>query len=220
MVDTHDAPRERLLDPVSRISEILFGLIMALTFTGTLDVATAGNEDVRILLVGTIGCNIAWGLVDAVMFLVAALTERGRSLRTVRAVQDATSPEVGRGIISNALPNVVSSLMSEDDMERLRLGLVAIPSLPARPSLTREDWLRAVAVFLLVFLSTFPVVLPFMVIGEVQTALRASNLVAIVMMFAAGYLLARHGGYRPLLTGASMVLLGVALVTIAISLGG
>ena len=33
--------RERLLDPVARMSEILFGLIMALTFTGTLDVATA-----------------------------------------------------------------------------------------------------------------------------------------------------------------------------------
>jgi hypothetical protein len=35
-----------------------------------------------------------------------------------------------------------------------------------------------------------------------------------------GYLLARHGGYRPVLTGASMVLLGVVLVSIAIALGG
>ena len=87
--------RERLLDPVARMSEILFGLIMALTFTGTLDVATAGNEDVRVLLVGTIGCNLAWGLVDGVMFLISTLTERGRNLVTVREVRAAAEPGAG-----------------------------------------------------------------------------------------------------------------------------
>jgi hypothetical protein len=220
MLEMPEAPRERLLDPVARISEILFGLIMALTFTGTLDVASAGREDVRMLLVGTIGCNIAWGLVDAVMFLVAALTERGRNLVTVRGVRAAASAPHAHGIITNALPPVVARLMTPDDIERLRQGLLAMRDIPARPSLNKDDWLRAVAVFLLVFLSTFPVVVPFMLIDEVHTALRASNLVAIMMMFAAGYLLARYGGYRPLLTGASMVLLGVTLVGIAISLGG
>ena len=212
--------RERLLDPVARMSEVLFGLIMVLTFTGTLDVATAGNEDVRMLLVGTIGCNLAWGLVDAVMFLISALTERGRNLVTVREVRAATTPEHARQVIADALPPVVSSLMSADHIDSLRRGLVAMPSLPERPSLERDDWLKAVAVFLLVFLSTFPVVIPFMIFDEVQPALRASNLVAIAMLFGVGFLLARHGGYRPVLTGASMVLLGVVLVAITIALGG
>jgi len=212
--------RERLLDPVARMSEILFGLIMALTFTGTLDVATAGNEDVRMLLVGTIGCNLAWGLVDGVMSLISALTERGRNLVTVRQVRAAASPEQARRIITDALPPVVASIMSADEVDSLRRGLVALPSLPERPSLDREDWMKAVAIFLLVFLSTFPVVIPFMIFDEVQRALRASNLVAIIMLFLVGYLLARYGGYRPLLTGASMVLLGVVLVSIAIALGG
>ena len=74
--------------------------------------------------------------------------------------------------------------------------------------------------FLLVFLSTFPVVIPFIVFQDVYVALRASNAVAIVMMFMAGYWLAGHGGYRPWLTGASVVVLGVVLVAIAIALGG
>jgi VIT family len=212
--------RERLLDPVARISEILFGLIMALTFTGTLGAATAGEEDVRTLLIGAIGCNVAWGLVDAVMFLVTTLTERGRGLVTVREVHAAASPEHAHGIITGALPPVVASLMTPDDFERLRRGLVDIRTLPKRPTLEKDDWLRAVAVFLLVFLSTFPVVIPFLIFDEVHVALRASNLVAIVMLFAAGYLLARYGGYRPILTGSSMVLLGVTLVAIAIALGG
>jgi len=212
--------RERLLDPVARMSEILFGLIMALTFTGTLDVATAGNEDVRMLLIGTIGCNLAWGLVDGVMFLISALTERGRNLVTVRQVRAAGSPDQARQIISDALPPVVASIMTVDEIDSLRRGIMALPSLPARPSIQREDWMKAVGIFLLVFLSTFPVVIPFMIFNEVQFALRASNAVAIAMLFGVGYLLARHGGYRPVLTGASMVLLGVVLVSIAIALGG
>ena len=212
--------RERLLDPVARLSEIQFGLIMALTFTGTLDVATAERTDVRMLLVGTIGCNLAWGLVDGVMFLISALTERGRNLVTVREVRAASSPDHARRIIADALPPVVASIMSPDEVDSLRRGIIALPSLPARPTLDRDDWMKAVAIFLLVFLSTFPVVIPFMIFDEVQFALRASNAVAIVMLFGVGYLLARHGGYRPVLTGASMVLLGVVLVSIAIALGG
>ena len=83
--------RERILDPNARMSEVLFGLIMALTFTTTLEL-TAGRDDVRTLLVGVIGCNIAWGLVDAVMFLIASLTGRGHGLLTIRAVRSAARP--------------------------------------------------------------------------------------------------------------------------------
>ena len=217
---TPTAGRERLLDPIARMSEILFGLIMVLTFTGTFEVATAGTEDVHMLMVGALGCNLAWGVVDAVMFLISALTERGRNLVTVRGVQAAATPEQARQIISDALPPVVASIMSSQEVDSLRNGLLAMRPLPARPSLNREDGLQAIGIFLLVFLSTFPVVIPFMIFNEAQVALRASNLVAIVMLFGVGFVLARHGGYRPVLTGVSMVVLGVFLVAIAIALGG
>ena len=59
---------KRLLNPIDRISEILFGLIMALTFTCTISVFEADKAVVKDMLIGAIGCNIAWGLVDAVMY--------------------------------------------------------------------------------------------------------------------------------------------------------
>ena len=77
--------RKRLLDPVDRISEILFGLIMAVTIVGSLSVATAGRGDVREILAAALGCNLAWGLVDAVMYLVRAATERTRRRALARA---------------------------------------------------------------------------------------------------------------------------------------
>jgi VIT family len=213
------AKRERLLDPIARISEILFGLIMALTFTGTLGAATAGREDVRTLLIGVIGCNIAWGLVDAVMFLMASLTERGQGLATIRAVRAAGSAEEAHRVLATAVRPLIASIMTAQDFERLRRGLLGMGELPPK-AITRDDWMGALAVFLLVFLSTFPVVIPFIVFTNVEVALRTSNLVAIVMLFAAGYWLGEHGGYSPWWTGLSMVLLGVLLVTIAIALGG
>ena len=38
---------KRVLDPVERVSEVLFGLIMVLTFTGSLSAATAGRAESR-----------------------------------------------------------------------------------------------------------------------------------------------------------------------------
>jgi hypothetical protein len=211
---------ERVLDPVARTSEVLFGLIMALTFTGTLAVATADREEVRTLLVGMIGCNIAWGLVDAVMYLMSSLTERGHGLRTIRSVHAAATPVEAHRTIIDALPPVVSSVLRTEDFERIRLGLLGLRDLPARGRLTREDLAGASAVFLLVFLSTFPLVIPFLLFDRVQLALRVSNLIAIVMLFCLGYWLGQHGGYHPVRTGSSMVLLGLVLVGIAIALGG
>jgi hypothetical protein len=211
---------ERVLDPIARTSEVLFGLIMALTFTGTLAAATAGRDEVRTLLIGMIGCNLAWGLVDAVMYLMSSLTERGHGLRTIHTVHAIDSPDAGRQVVSQALPPVLASLMTVQDLERLRQGLLRIQDLPVKAGFAREDWLGAVAVFLLVFLSTFPVVIPFLIFDRVHLALRVSNLIAIVMLFTFGHRLGRHAGYHPWRTGMALVLLGVVLAGIAIALGG
>jgi hypothetical protein len=210
--------RERILDPIARMSEVLFGLIMALTFTTTLEL-TAGRDDVRTLLMGVIGCNIAWGLVDAVMFLIASLTGRGHGFLTIRAVRAAVRQENAHRAIAAALPPLLSAVLTPDDMERVRHRLVSMPDIEP-PTLTREDWLGALGVFLLVFLSTLPVVVPFLFITNVRVAVRLSNLVAILMMFGVGYSLARHAGFSPWWTGLTFVALGVVLVAITIALGG
>ena len=99
---SNGAERSRggLLDPIDRNSEILFGLFMVLTFTGTLSAATAGREDVRIMLLAAIGCNAAWGIVDGVMQILRCLVERGRKDTLVREVRAAAAPEAGQRLIA------------------------------------------------------------------------------------------------------------------------
>ena len=78
--------RERVLNPVDRVSEMLFGLFMALTFVGAVSVADQGDAQIRTLFIAALGCNLAWGLVDAVMYLVRTVTDRGRLLTLIRSV--------------------------------------------------------------------------------------------------------------------------------------
>ena len=75
---------KRVLEPSERIAEVLFALIMVLTFTGSLSVAEAGRDDVRAMLIGALGCNLAWGIIDAVLYLMGCLAEKGRDLMTFR----------------------------------------------------------------------------------------------------------------------------------------
>ena len=64
----------RHLEPMERISEVLFGLIMVLTYTCSFSVAGAGQEEVRTMLVGALGCNLAWGFIDAVFYLMGSFS--------------------------------------------------------------------------------------------------------------------------------------------------
>jgi hypothetical protein len=211
---------KRALDPIDRVSEVLFGLIMVLTFTGSLSVYEAGREDVRTMLVGALGCNLAWGLIDAVFYLMGCLAEKGRDLATFRAVREAPDPGRAQRLIADALPPVVASVLEGAEIESLRVRLLALPKPPERARLGKDDARGALGVFLLVFLSTFPVVIPFIVMRDPVPALRVSNAIAVVLLFAAGYAFGRLTGRGPVWMGSAMVLLGSILVGITIALGG
>lgn len=220
MSNTKDQPRGRILDPIERVSEILFGLIMALTFTCTLSAATAQQEDIRTMMVGAIGCNIAWGLVDAVMYLVTRLTTQGRNLRTLRFVRETQQTLEADEAITDALPPVVASVLDAEEIAKIRKRLSELPSLPPHARLSGRDWLGAVAVWLLVCLSTFPVVIPFIFVQDPMVAIRVSNGIAVVMMFLCGYKLGVYANHRAWRMGIGMAILGSVLVALTIMLGG
>ncbi len=210
----------RVLDPSERIAEVLFGLIMVLTFTGSLSIAEAGREDIRAMLIGAIGCNIAWGIIDGVFYLMGVLAERGSHLTTYRAVRQAADPREAHGLIAAALPPAIATVLQPEELERVRQRLLQLDPPPAHARLHAADWRGACGVFLLVFCSTFPVSVPFMVMDDAMMAMRVSNAVAIAMLFTGGVLYGRLVGLTPWIVGISAVALGSVLVALTIALGG
>ena len=211
---------KRVLEQHERISEVLFGLIMVLTFTGSLSVAEAGRGEVRTMLIGALGCNIAWGIIDGVLYLMGCLADKGRNLMTYRAVRKATDPQKAQQLIAGALPPLVASILQPADLETMRERLLKLPEPPERARLSRSDWWGALGVFLLVFLSTFPVTIPFIFMQSAMTAMRLSNAVAIAMLFITGVAYGRCVGRSPWVFGISMVVLGSVLVALTMALGG
>jgi VIT family len=215
-----DQPTRRVLDPAERVAEVLFGLIMVLTFTGSLSIAEAGREDIRTMLIGALGCNLAWGIIDGALYLMGCLAERGRSLMAFLAVRKTDDPRKAHALIADALPPLVASVLEPAELESLRRRLKALPEPPARARLSRRDWLGGLAVFLVVFLSTLPVAVPFMLMRDAHLAMRVSNGVAVAMLFGAGMTYGRCVGRPPWVLGLALVGLGLALVALTMALGG
>jgi hypothetical protein len=205
---------------VDRASEVIFGLLMALTFTGSLSVATAAHEEVRTMMAAALGCNLAWGLADAVMYLIRITTERTRAAKLLAQLHTTNDAAQAHALIAEVLPERIGRVAGPDVLETIRAHLIASAGVAPPRMLERKDFLGALGVFLLVVLVTFPVVIPFGVFDTTQLALRVSNLVALVMLFASGWALGRHAGGRAWLSGVVMALLGTLLVGAIIALGG
>jgi len=209
-----------ILDPLERTSEILFGVIMVLTFTSSISVAQSGHAETREVLVAALGCNIAWGIVDAAFYLMSSVTSHARGLRILRTIRENRDQSLSQQLILEALPAPVSAVLKPSEVEELRTRLAQHPDPPRHSVLNRRDLAGAFAVFLLVFLSTVPISLPFLLFPEIGFAMRASNAVAIAMLFGMGWTLGTHTGRSGWGAGLAMVALGLVLVAITIALGG
>src|SRR6476646_5533164 len=113
----------RVLDPLERFSEIVFGLIMVLSFTCAISVAEIGREDVHAMLIGAIGCNLAWGIIDAAFYLIACLTEQGRQNLLLRTVQQSADPARARQTFADALPPKIVEALQPADLDRIHTHL-------------------------------------------------------------------------------------------------
>lgn len=220
LMNEHHTSSKRVLEPHERIAEVLFGLIMVLTFTGSLSVAEAGRSEIRTMLIGALGCNLAWGIIDGVLYVMNGLAEKGQNLKTLKALRKTADGPRGQQILASALPPLVASVMKPEELETVRQRLLQLPEPPARVRANGRDWFGALGVFLLVFLSTFPVALPFVFMQNAGHAMRVSNLVAVAMLFIAGVAYGRCVGRSPLGFGVVMVMLGLGLVALTMALGG
>jgi hypothetical protein len=211
----------RYLDPASRLGEVLFGLIMALGFTGAVRL---GHEeaDNRALFIGILGCNLAWAIVDGVMYALTALFERGRKLRLMRSVLAAPTEEAALQAIRDEIDGPLLALTTPDELRRLHLGVLALVrrAAPEKLRIHREDLLGAWAVTLLIAVSTLPIVVPYLLFADPELAVRVSHGIALGMLFLLGMWWGQVVGGNPLVVGTALTVLGFLLVLLTIAMGG
>lgn len=145
--------------------------------------------------------------------------ERSRNIssKKIKLTQDI---EASRDLLKDELPPLISSILEPDEIDNLNVRLVKIDTLPLKKEKTISDLRAALIIFLLVFTCTFPVALPFIFFSETQFALRASNGIALLILFFGGISVGKYSGFHPLWTGTILMILGIILVAISMALGG
>jgi hypothetical protein len=208
------------LDPIDRISEVLFGLIMVLTYTCSVSVASEGRAEIKDMLWAALGCNVAWGIIDAIFYLMNTIFSRGHGLSVLRKLKDTKDKEVSRSLLQDELPLLVSAILKPEEMDSLNERLVNLKQLPRKKIISSTDLRAAFLIFLLVFMCTFPVALPFILFSHPAVALRISNGIALLILFFGGISVGKYAGFRPFVTGSILIILGIILVGLTIALGG
>jgi hypothetical protein len=214
---------EKYLAPGESLSELLFGLIMTLTFT--LGAGVMLREDpnaARDLLIATIGCNVAWGIIDGALYVNGQIFERARMARLGQLIRAASSEQAAAAVVEEELDELVGVTVDPEERADLYLRMARyVRTSEAKPrGLVRADLYGAIASFWLVFFGSIPAAVPFLFIDDAWIALRISNAILIALLFVTGYRWARYTALRPWATGLVFTITGVGLVAVAIALGG
>jgi len=211
------------LAPGERLGELLFGLIMTLTFTLGAGATVGTAKDAwTSLLLATIGCNVAWGVIDGILLILGRIFDRGRLARLGQAIAVATDEQQALEIVAGELDDTLVPITSDDLRAALYRDVVdRVRQMQRRkPAVRWTDARAALAVFCLVFFASLPAALPYLVIADPWIALRASNALLIGMLFWVGYHWASYTSFEPLRFAMALTALALVLVLIAILLGG
>ena len=212
-------PSTRFLDPIERTLEVLFGLIMTLVVTASIEVAESGAEQMHDVLVGAIGCNLAWGVVDAAMYLMANFAERARGLALLKTLHRSTDQGAAHELIADVLPPRIATALTTADYAAIRDRLSTSTESEV-PALGRNDYFGALGVFLLVLLAAVPIVLPLVLMHDVGLAMRVSQGIGAVLLFVVGWRFGAYAGRPGWRTGLFMLVVGTGLTAMTFVLGG
>lgn len=221
----------RLLDPIDRLVEAIYSVLIVLTFTLATRVVQSssggaqldGWDSVSQLFWAAAGCAIAWGLIDGGMYVLTCMFERGQNRRLYLKVRNAASPEEGAAILAAEVDDNVAAIATPEEQQRTLLALYdrLRTAPPPRVGFEKADFAGGLGTLLVAVGAALPVVLPLIILpGSVDFRLRASNIVAFVMLFGMGYLWGQYAGGKPLLSGLLLLALGLLMVVVAIPLGG
>jgi len=207
-----------VLNPVDRTTEVLFGLIIMLTFTGAISVATAGKSEVRNMLWAALGANFAWGLVDSIMYLMGILMERGHVIKIINRLASINDAAESRRIMKTEF--VMANFMSDEEIDHMMERMKKLPPPPKTQLIGWKDLVVAVEIFGLVFVCTLPVALPFAFMTELGLALLISKGIALLFLMIGGYALAGYAGFPRIPTALAYTIIGLLLIAATASLGG
>ncbi len=214
---------ERHIEPSEWWGALLFGLIMAMIFTvGGRSVVAEGEDATHDMLVGVIGCNVAWGIIQGWMFVLEAVFERTRLAHLLKEVKESTDEEQALAAIRDELDPTLEMVASDEERARLYahiLGNVKKADQP-KTGIKRDDLITATIIFVLISLTALPAVLPFLLMDNLRDALRVANSLQVLLLFLVGFGWANATHANRWVSGLGVMFVGILMAVVGELLGG
>lgn len=230
-VSPEDRLLGKLIDPIDRLSETIFSILILLTFTLAFRIVRLSGEpdpttsaaNTNELLIGALGAIFAWGVIDGVMYALISLFERGERYRLLSNIQSAVSDQEAVDVIADDLDYILEPITDENE-RRMLYGSMLVHlrgSQPRRIGFTRDDFTGAIGHVLVAMIAVLPSLLPLLLFrNNFELAIRASNIVSFIILFISGYNWGNYTGANPWKTGLLLIAVAGVIVLIAIPLGG
>jgi VIT1/CCC1 family predicted Fe2+/Mn2+ transporter len=222
---------EDLIDPIDRLSETIFSILILMTFTLAFHISAMfeGPEQALIgkttndLLLGALWAILVWGAIDGVMYALLSVFARGESHRLLWNIQTAESEEEAVEIIAGDLDYILEPISEQAVRQKLYKSILENlrDSQPRKIGLTSDDLIGALSHVLVALIAVLPSLAPLLVFrNNFELAILVSNLVSIVMLFIAGYFWGKYTGGNPWKIGLLLMIIAVIMALAAIFLGG
>ncbi len=220
-----------LLDPIDRLSETIYSILILLTFTLAFRIFKLGPdpgqpvtaEYVNELLIAAVGATLAWGMIDGLMYALMAVFERGERHRLLQHIQVADTEQEAVNALAAELDHILEPITGDNQRQSLYLDILEHlrHGQPQPVGLQREDFAGAAGSVLVAVVAVLPSLVPLVLLrGDYELAIRVSNVVSFSVLFGAGYRWGKHTGTNPWKTGMLLATVGLIMVLIAIPLGG
>jgi len=213
----------RYLDPSDSLLEVLFGLVMAFTMPAGARLLFNAQEFSAVeLAIGLLGCNVAWGIIDAAFYLLGSLFDRNRRALFVRKLQAVADEREALALVEDEFDlseGPPLSAKGKADLYRTLLNTLRRAGTD-RARLRSEDFVAAGLIVVLVSVTALPGLAALAMVSDGLAALRIANFVQLGLLFLVGYGWAHYSGTNPWHAGAVVSVVGVLLIFIAVALGG
>jgi hypothetical protein len=218
-----------LLDPIDRLAETIYSILILLTFTLAFRIFKLNPADavtpeyVNELLVAALLATVAWGVIDGIVYVLTEVLERGERHRILWHIQSADTEEEAAAAMADEFDYILEPITGEAQRDVLYRDVLdhLRDSRPQPVKLKREDFIGALACVLVAIIAVTPSLIPFVLLrDDPALAIRISNVISFGVLFYSGYEWGKYTGTSRIKTGLVLVAVGVLLVAIAIPFGG
>ncbi|MBQ8179190.1 MAG: hypothetical protein IJ026_01930 [Candidatus Methanomethylophilaceae archaeon] len=203
------------------VMEVLYGFIMALIFVTAARMGILPYGDATDLVVLIVGMNLTWGAIDAVAFYLVDIFNQRRYLRLLDNT-DGLDRDTRISMLMDEFGGTPLDVLDPGDERRVCSMILDMRTESRAEVVSDRRSMRdsALGCFLIVAMMTVPVVLPLLLIPDVDVALFTASAFSVTVLFFIGYHLHDYIGCSRWLSGLILTAIGWGITLVATLTGG